>query len=201
MTRRAMAIAAHPDDIEFLMAGTLLCLKRVGYEIHYMNVADGCCGSTATNREETARIRRAEGQAAANRLGAVFHPSIRHDLEIFYDRPTLLKLASIVRDVSPSIVLTHSPSDYMEDHTNTARLAVTAAFSRGMPNFPVDPPRPPSSQLVTIYHAQPYGNHDPLRTLVRPEIFVEHHRCAERQVGSVVLACQPEILAGREPGA
>ena len=43
--KTAIAIAAHPDDIEFYMAGTLLLLKRAGYEIHYMNVANGNCGS------------------------------------------------------------------------------------------------------------------------------------------------------------
>ncbi len=34
MTKTAMAIAAHPDDIEFFMAGTLLLLKQNGYQIH-----------------------------------------------------------------------------------------------------------------------------------------------------------------------
>ncbi|MCX6986406.1 MAG: LmbE family protein, partial [Lentisphaerae bacterium] len=33
MPRKAMAIACHPDDIEFMMAGTLLLLREKGYEI------------------------------------------------------------------------------------------------------------------------------------------------------------------------
>jgi N-acetylglucosamine malate deacetylase 1 len=37
----AIAVAAHPDDIEFMMAGTLLLLKRAGYEIHYFNLLSG----------------------------------------------------------------------------------------------------------------------------------------------------------------
>ena len=36
-----IAIAAHPDDIEFVMAGTLLMLQRAGWEIHCLNVANG----------------------------------------------------------------------------------------------------------------------------------------------------------------
>ena len=39
--RVAFALAAHPDDIEFMMAGTLVLLGDAGYEIHYMNVANG----------------------------------------------------------------------------------------------------------------------------------------------------------------
>ena len=44
--KRAFAVAAHPDDIEFFMAGTLMRLGEAGYELHYMNVADGSCGTT-----------------------------------------------------------------------------------------------------------------------------------------------------------
>jgi LmbE family N-acetylglucosaminyl deacetylase len=61
----------------------------------------------------------------------------------------------------------------MEDHTNACRLAVTAAFARGMPNFAVDPPTPITEQPVTVYHAQPHGNRDGLGQPVRPEIFVD----------------------------
>ena len=44
--RSAIAIAAHPDDIEFYMAGTLLLLKQAGWKIHYLNLSSGNCGST-----------------------------------------------------------------------------------------------------------------------------------------------------------
>lgn len=185
--KTAFAVAAHPDDIEFFMSGTLMRLAAAGYEIHYLNVANGCCGSSQHDAATIARIRREEAMNAAKSIGAVFHESLGNDLEIFYDRPTLAKLASVMREVAPEILLTHSPSDYMEDHTNTCRLAVTAAFSRGMPNFPVDPPRPAVSNKVTVYHAQPYSNRDPLRQLVEPEIFVDVTSLQERKVA--MLAC------------
>jgi len=79
----------------------------------------------------------------------------------------------VIREVAPEIVLTHSPVDYMEDHTNTCRLAVTAAFARGMPNFPTDPPRPAVNGPVTVYHAQPYSHRDPLGKLIEPDIVVD----------------------------
>mgnify|MGYP000867140096 CR=1 FL=1 len=40
-----LAAVAHPDDIEFMMAGTLFLLKQAGAEIHLWNLANGCCGS------------------------------------------------------------------------------------------------------------------------------------------------------------
>jgi LmbE family N-acetylglucosaminyl deacetylase len=61
----------------------------------------------------------------------------------------------------------------MEDHTNTCRLAVTAAFTRGMPNFPTNPSRPATNTKVTVYHAQPYSHRDPLGNLVEPKLMVD----------------------------
>ncbi len=136
MPPRVLAIAAHPDDIEFHMAGTLILLGRAGYELHYMNIANGSCGTTQYSRGEIIRIRRAEAQAAAASIGAIFHESLTDDLAIFYEPTLLARVAATVREVAPEIVLTHSPADYMEDHQNAARLAATAAFARGMPNYP-----------------------------------------------------------------
>ena len=185
--KRAFAIAAHPDDIEFVMAGTLIQLGQAGYELHYMNLADGSCGSVEHSVEETARIRHGEAMAAAASIGAHFHLSLVKDLQIFYEHQTLTRLSSVMREVAPEILLVHAPYDYMEDHMNACRLAVTAAFTRGMPNYPAEPARPPVDQTVTIYHAQPHGNRDPLGNVVRPEIFVDVATVMDRK--TAMLAC------------
>ncbi len=168
----AMAIGAHPDDIEFMMGGTLALLRRAGYQTHYLNLANGSCGSTRYSGQELSRIRTREARAAAGVLGAQFHPSLVKDLEIYYERPLLRRLAAIIRLVKPSILLVPSPQDYMEDHTNTCRLAVTAAFVRGMRNFKTLPARNPVLGDVTLYHAMPHGLRDPLRRRVPPGAFV-----------------------------
>ena len=185
--KRAFAVAAHPDDIEFVMAGTLILLRRAGYELHYMNIANGCCGSTEYSATHTAEMRQREAIAAADSIGAEFHPSLVNDLEIFYDHDTLTRLSAVMREVAPEILLVHSPVDYMEDHTNACRLAVSAAFTRGMPNYPTQPARDPVEQPVTIYHAQPHGNRDPLGQLVRPGTFVDVGPVMDEK--TAMLAC------------
>lgn len=169
----AIAVAAHPDDIEFVMAGTLLQLRGLGWEIHYLNVSSGNCGSQTTGPEETARIRREEAKEAANILGATWHPPFSNDLEIMYDLPHLRKLAGILHAVAPDIVLTHSPQDYMEDHMVACRLAVTAAFTHSMPNFATDPPIAPPMKEVALYHAMPHGLKNQLGTPIQPDLFVD----------------------------
>ena len=168
----AIAVAAHPDDIEFYMAGTLVLLKRAGWDTHYLNLGNGCCGSVQHDARQTRIVRRAEAKRAAKILGAHFHESLCNDLEIFYQSKLLRRLAAVIRAVKPMVVLTHSPVDYMEDHTNTSRLVVTAAFAHAMPNFRSVPPRPVAEYDVTVYHAMPHGLRDPLRRLVASGAFV-----------------------------
>lgn len=170
--KTAIAIAAHPDDIELMMAGTLLLLKKAGYEIHYMNLAFGNCGSTKYSSEETKQIRLEEAKNAAQILGAHFHSPFCNDLEILYEITALRQVAAVVREVKPTVILTHSPEDYMEDHVNTCRLAVTAGFARGMPNFMTEPERDADNYDCTIYHSLPHTLRDNFRQRILPGAFV-----------------------------
>lgn len=183
--KSAMAIAAHPDDIEFMMAGTLLLLKERGYEIHYINLASGNLGTAEYDTETIKRMRLEEAQRAAEILGAHFHPPFCNDLEIFYDEKTLRRLTATIREVKPEIVLTHSPSDYMEDHTNTCRLAVSACFARGMVNFHSMPALEAISGDCTIYHALPHTLRDPLRRRITPGAFVNTAAVQDKKLAAL----------------
>lgn len=82
----AFAVAAHPDDIEFMMGGTLLLLGKAGYDLHYMNIANGSMGTAIYSREEIIAMRTGEARRAAKTLGATFHEPLVDDLDIYYDR-------------------------------------------------------------------------------------------------------------------
>jgi LmbE family N-acetylglucosaminyl deacetylase len=56
-----------------------------------------------------------------------------------------------------------------------------------MPNFPTDPPRKAVDQPVTVYHAQPHGNRDPLGNTVQPTMFVDITGVLDRK--RAMLAC------------
>ncbi len=187
MSATVFAVHSHPDDIEFTMAGTLFLLAERGCRIHYMNIANGSCGTTEYSRDEIVRIREQEGRAAADYLGATFHESLVNDIEVFYEKDTLQRLASVMRDVAPDIVLTSSPQDYMEDHRNACRLAVSAAFVLRAPNFPTDPPREIVDKDVVVYHAMPHGLRDGLRNRILGEFYVDISSVIEKK--SKMLAC------------
>ena len=169
----ALAVGCHPDDIEFMMSGTLFLLRDAGWEIHYVNVANGSCGTDRYPADQIIRIRNSEAVNAASVLGAVFHESFVNDLEVFYEQDLIRKVTGLIREVRPDIVLTQSLEDYMEDHMNTARVAVTAAFCRGIPNYPSIPARPMWGGNLMIYHATPHILTDSMRRPIKPEMFVD----------------------------
>lgn len=182
----ALAMAAHPDDIEFMMAGTLLLLGQAGLEIHLCNLANGCYGSQVYSKDEAARVRTLEAQAAARIAGAVFHPPLFDDTGIYYDAPSLAKVSAIVREVNPDIVLTLSRYDYMEDHEYASRLTSSAVFNRCLPSYVTEPPRPSTKKQVAVYHSMPHSMMDMQRNPVVPEFVVD--------IGSV-MAAKREMLA------
>jgi len=173
MSKVVFAVAAHPDDIEYQMAGTLYLLGRAGYELHYMNVANGSGGSVTMDADQTVAVRTQESRDSAELLGAQFHPPLVDDLQIYYTPELVAKLCAIVRKVNPEILLIPSPQDYMEDHTNVSRLMVTAAFSRTVRNFPTDPPSSFIRSEMALYHAMPYGLQDQLRQPVAAHFYVD----------------------------
>jgi LmbE family N-acetylglucosaminyl deacetylase len=181
------AIHSHPDDIEFVIAGTLFLLKKAGCEIHYMNIANGCYGTAEYSREDIIRIRRDESLAACRRLGAVHHESLCDDMGVFYNDSMIRKVAAAVREVNPDIILTASPEDYMEDHMNACRLALGGAFVRGMINYSSIPPRPHVDKDVSIYHAVPHGLVDGSRRPIESDFVVDIGSVIEDKVE--MLAC------------
>jgi len=132
---RVLAIHAHPDDVEFQCAGTLALLKRAGCDVTIATMTPGDCGSAELDCEAIAKVRRAEAQAAADRLGADYLCLEFRDLVIFNDDDSRRKVTEALRRVRPNVILTAPPVDYHCDHEATSLLVRDACFSASCPNY------------------------------------------------------------------
>jgi LmbE family N-acetylglucosaminyl deacetylase len=107
-----LAIAAHPDDLDFSAAGTIAGWTSAGLEVVYCIVTDGDAGGFDESfpRTEMAPLRRAEQTAAADCVGV-------HDLRFLgypdgqVEATLSLRrdLARVIRQVRPDRVLCPSP--------------------------------------------------------------------------------------------
>ena len=154
-----LAIVAHPDDAEFLCAGTLALLREKGWRIEMATMTAGDCGTREYSREKISEIRKKEAATAAEILDARYHCLDCDDIFLMYDRPTLLKTISLIRKVKPKLVLTMSPSCYMVDHETTSRLVQTACFSAGIVNIKTEE-NSPYYYIPYLYYLDPMDGKD-----------------------------------------
>ncbi len=168
----ALCFGAHPDDAEFMCAGTLALLRERGWHIHICTVSPGDCGTVQYSREEISRIRKAEAATAVALLDGQYHCLEGNDLMIMYDRPTLLKAVELVRKVRPTIVFTLSPVDYMVDHETASRLAQTACFASGVVNLET-PGAEPFEPVPYMYYMDPVEGKDNFGRPAKPGTVVD----------------------------
>jgi LmbE family N-acetylglucosaminyl deacetylase len=172
---RILCLHAHPDDAEFLAAGTLALLAGLGHEITIVTMTAGDCGSDIHGPAEISAIRRREAAEAASRIGASSGCLEFLDLAIFVDDPSRRKVTWALRHYRPDIVLTASPVDYHCDHEATSKLVVDACFGCSAPNYSAsefgDEPALPA--IPHLYFMDPTEGRDRDGQPVRPHFTVD----------------------------
>lgn len=135
---RVLVIAAHPDDPEFAVGGTVASFTAAGLDVRYCVVTDGAAGGIdhlATRPERAAR-RRQEQVAAAAVLGVTDVRFLDYlDGELLATVALRRDLAQVIRDVRPDRVLVHSPErnwrrvcDMHPDHLAVGEAALAAIY-------------------------------------------------------------------------
>ena len=185
--KTALAFLAHPDDAEFLCAGTLVRLREAGWAVHVATATPGDCGSATQDRWEISAVRTGEARRACGLIGATYHCLDEQDIFVVFDKPTLKKTIDLFRRVCPSLVFTHAPKDYMMDHEMVALLARAATFAYGIPNVS-DVPRPAGAVVPHLYYCDPFENTGvPYSVTPEPTTFVDVTGAYERK--AQMLAC------------
>src|SRR5574340_1282474 len=98
-----LALFAHPDDAEFLCAGTLTHLAGLGAKIHMATLTAGDCGSTTLPAAKISAMRQKAASRSAALIGARYYCLKRKDLLVFYDQPDLNKVMELVRQPRPAL--------------------------------------------------------------------------------------------------
>jgi LmbE family N-acetylglucosaminyl deacetylase len=175
MRDAVVSMLAHPDDAEFLCAGTLIRLARErGWQVHIATMTPGDCGSAELGPEEIAAIRRAEAAQAAALLGATYNCMEERDLRVVHCDRTVELVTRLLRLVQPRIVLTHSPADYMLDHEMTSMIVRAAVFAAPIPNYLLGSGEPPPlARMPHLYYCDPIEGKDALGRPVEPAFCID----------------------------
>jgi LmbE family N-acetylglucosaminyl deacetylase len=171
---RVLAVGAHPDDVEIMWSGTLFALRQLGHEIHVASLTLGDCGSVELSAEEIRCIRHREAIKACAVLDATYHDAGFDDLCIFNDDNSNRRVTALLREVDPSVVITHSPNDYLSDHEITSLLVRNACFYASIPNYETKLSTAPCTlNIPYLYYAQPIEGKDIFGNEVTPQFYID----------------------------
>lgn len=157
----ALAIGAHPDDVEFGCGGTLAKWAAAGCRIHHLVCTDGSKGSwnPGQDRGELVRIRQQEQRDASRALGGHGQVSFLGcvDGELEAGMTQRSQVALEIRRVKPDIVLGHDPWKRYRlhpDHRHAGFLATDGVVAARDPHFfPEHDQAPHRPRMVLLWEA------------------------------------------------
>lgn len=172
MAQKVLVIVSHPDDAEFLCAGTLALLQQHEWEVFIATMTAGDCGSSSLSRSQISKIRKEEAERSAALIQAHYACLGFHDFSITYDRESISQVTSHIRKVKPNLVFTMSPDCYMLDHEMTSMLVQTGCFVAGVGNF--DTPGIKALDFIPhLYYLDPIEGKDKFGTKIIPTSIVD----------------------------
>ena len=139
---RALAIAAHPDDVEFQCGATLAKWAAAGCVVHHLICTDGSKGTWDVDADLAALVvtRQAEQRAAAAALGATGKVVFLGwpDGELEAGLRQRWEIAYWIRRLQPDVVLGHDPWKRYRlhpDHRAAGLLACDGVVAARDPHF------------------------------------------------------------------
>jgi len=157
----ALAVAAHPDDVEFGCGATLAKWAASGCRIHHLVLTDGSKGTWSADEDIAAlvvRRQREQRQAASILAGAGGRSAVDFldwpDGELEAGMLQRRQVCQVIRRVRPAVVLGHDPWRRYRlhpDHRNAGWLLTDAVVAARDPKFfpeLSEPPHRPTSMLL-----------------------------------------------------
>lgn len=153
---RILAVGPHPDDIEFMCAGTLAKYTKRGDKVIMAIVTNGEVGSSTLSKEEISKIRRREAEASASVIGAELIWMDFPDEFLFDNETTRRAFIEMIRRAEPNLIIT-CPSDdlYHPDHNTTGKIVNDVALMGTIPNIKTE--SPPCTDTPYLYYADAVG--------------------------------------------
>ena len=118
-----LSIGAHPDDVEFLCAGTLALYASQGHKIFIAIATNGNVGSPTLGKKEISAIRKKESLEACKLINATLIWMNFDDEWLFDNKETRLVFIDAIREAQPDLMFIHNKFDYHPDHRNAGQIA------------------------------------------------------------------------------
>ena len=116
LPKKALIIGAHPDDPETACGGTMILLKRAGWDVTCVYLTRGEAGIVGKTHEEAAKIRTEEAINACAITGSEYKFLTQIDGQTEVNKERYEEMLKLIQDEAPDVVYTHWPIDSHRDH-------------------------------------------------------------------------------------
>jgi len=128
MNLDSLVFAAHPDDAELAMAGTIAKMTANNFKVGIIDFTKGELGTRGTPE-----IRNEE----ARKAGEILKISVRENLSIsdgnvVDNQENLMKVITVIRKYKPKIIFAPYFNDRHPDHIDVSKLVKRAMFQTGL---------------------------------------------------------------------
>jgi LmbE family N-acetylglucosaminyl deacetylase len=146
-----LAVGAHAADMEFTAGAAILAYTNAGHTATLLHSTPGEKGHPRMDPQDYARQKHQEALEAARLLGAKARFLDYRDAELLADEEVARKIAGVIREERPDILITHPAGSIHSDHANTHANVMRAWFLASLPGL--DYPNPPFS-VSRVYFAE-----------------------------------------------
>jgi len=144
----ALVIAAHPDDAEISVGGTLLRMAEAGRAIGILDLTRGDMGTRGDAQDRAREVEAANAQLRLAWRGNLELPDGR--VEVSLDARE--RIAAVIRELRPEVVLAHHREDLHPDHAAAGELARAAWYLAGLARLAQISGGAPAHRPARIYH-------------------------------------------------
>ena len=146
-----LAIGCHPDDIEINCVGTLIkCVQR-GDNVTVCHVCNGNLGHEVIMPDDIKVMRAKEAKNAGLLAGIKVVTCDIDDCSVSAaNEEHRKKVADVIRQADPDVIITHAPTDYMGDHVEVSKLVFDVSFFASVPHYEANEKK--ASKVTPIYY-------------------------------------------------
>ena len=173
-----MVVGAHAADAEIMGGAAVLRHVDMGWRAVLVHATPGEKGHRTLSAEEYARVKEQEARRAAELLGASCVMLPYGDGELPVGEEVQWRIADLIREHRPSVLLTHWQGSIHRDHRNTSINVGEALFFAGLPAFK----RTHAAHRVSkVYYAENWEDPDGFK----PEVYLDVTGVFDRYVAAI----------------
>ncbi|MFD1607474.1 PIG-L deacetylase family protein [Oceanobacillus luteolus] len=165
--KHLVLVGAHCGDVELQAGAIAHKYAKAGWDVTFLHLTAGEKGNPPNVSVEDYRIQKMqEAEKAAEVLGGKSITLDYKDAELTFNDEIITRVATFMRELKPTVVITHWENSIHPDHALCPRIVQAAQLKAGLPGFDLDGLAP---HFYPFYHSENWEDMEGYE----PDVFID----------------------------